>query len=147
MPLAKPNTKCLYAEAQQTRLAWRHEGAIEDLSFGSVDMMWNLMDLGGIAAVYVACAMHFMSDAYSGDIAHGMQRAGALAILLNSLSLLQVLRPFDGTVSHAEPSCGFHHVNVTGFALDLIGALPACRGPSSKSSQRSFTSCDTSLWS
>ena len=104
------NTKCLYDEAQQMRLAWRHEGVIEYLSFGSVDMMWNLMDLGGIAAVYVACAMHFMSDAYSGDIAHGVQQAGAPAILLNSLSLLQVMRPFDGTVSHAEPSCSFHHV-------------------------------------
>jgi len=101
------NTKCLYDEAQQMRLAWRHEGVIEYLSFGSVDMMWNLMDLGGIAAVYVACAMHFTSDAYSGDIAHGVQQAGALAILLNSLSLLQVMRPFDGTVSHAEPSCSF----------------------------------------
>ena len=107
------NTKCLYDEAQQMRLAWRHEGVIEYLSFGSVDMMWNLMDLGGIAAVYVACAMHFMSDAYSGDIAHGVQQAGALAILLNSLSLLQVMRPFDGTVSHAEPSCSFHHVLCT----------------------------------
>jgi hypothetical protein len=62
------------------------------------------MDLGGIAAVYVACAMHFTSDAYSGDIAHGVQQAGALAILLNSLSLLQVMRPFDGTVSHADAS-------------------------------------------
>jgi hypothetical protein len=104
------NTKCLYAEAQQMRLAWQHEGVIEYLSFGSVDMMWNLMDLGGIAAVYAACAMHFTSDAYSGDIAHGVQQAGALAILLNSLSLLQVMRPFDGTVSHAEPSCSFHYV-------------------------------------
>jgi hypothetical protein len=91
-------------------LAWRHEGVIEYLSFGSVDMVWNLMDLGGIAAGYVACAMHFTSDAYSGDMAHGVQQAGALAILLNSLSLLQVMRPFDGTVSHAEPSCGFQHV-------------------------------------
>jgi hypothetical protein len=129
------NTKCLYDEVQQMRLAQRHERAIEYLSLGSVDTMWNLMDLGGIAAVYVACAMHFTSDAYSGDIAQGVRRAGALAILLNSLSLLQVMRPFDGTVSHAEPSCSFHRV-VCRWLCRLAGALPVCRGLSSRSSQR-----------
>ena len=128
--LLASNTKCLYDEVQQMRLAQRHERAIEYLSVGSVDMMWNLMDLGGIAAVYVACAMHFTSDAYSGDIAHGVQQAGALAILLNSLSLLQVMRPFDGTVSHAKPSCSFHHVQCRWLLLThsldpLARCLPA----------------------
>jgi hypothetical protein len=66
------NTKCLYDEAQQMRLAWRYEGAIDYLSFGSVDMMWNLMDLGGIAAVASlfqhvnAFAPMFLIDFYVG---------------------------------------------------------------------------------
>jgi hypothetical protein len=43
------NTKCLYDEAQQMRLAWRHEGVIEYLSFGSVDTA-NCIIIGQFSA-------------------------------------------------------------------------------------------------
>jgi hypothetical protein len=92
------NTKCLYDEVRQMKLAWRYE-AINYLNIGSIDAMWNLLDLGGIAAVYVACAAYFQGETYV------VQRGGSLAVLLNSFSLLQVMRPFTEKVSHASSSC------------------------------------------
>jgi hypothetical protein len=74
------NTKCLYDEARQMMLARRHD-AIDYLNIGSVDAMWNLLDLGGIAAVYVACAAHFQGGAFV------VGQAGALAILWSRKAL------------------------------------------------------------
>lgn len=92
------NTKCLYDEARQMQLARWHPEAINYLSFESQDALWNVLDLGGITAVYAACYIHFQ-----GINTLVLQQVGALAVLLNCFSLLQVLRPFDGTVSNNQP--------------------------------------------
>ena len=52
---------------------------------------WNMSDLSGIAALYVASAAHFTRQPFL------VQQVGALGVLLNSASLLQLLRPFDLT--------------------------------------------------
>ena len=85
------NTKCLYAEVCQMMLARRYEAF--DYLNASADGIWNLIDIGGIAAVYVACAAYFQGEAFV------LQQAGSMAVLLNSFTLLRVLRPFEGTVS------------------------------------------------
>ena len=91
------NSTCLYDEVRQMMLARHHED-ITYLNGPSIDSMWNLLDLGGIAAVYVACAAHFQGDDFV------LQQAGSMAVLLNSFSLLQVLRPFEGTVRESVPA-------------------------------------------
>lgn len=52
---------------------------------------WNMSDLGGIAALYVAAAAHFMREPLV------LQQVGPCGVLLNSVSILQLLRPFDLT--------------------------------------------------
>lgn len=91
------NTRCLWTELRQIQLARQYK-AIGYLTTETTATVWNLMDLGGIVAVYVACAGHFLIEADPPE-AYTVQQAAAVAILLNSFSLLQVLRPFDGTVS------------------------------------------------
>jgi hypothetical protein len=53
--------------------------------------MWNLFDLGGILALYVASGAHFAHQTYL------LQQVGAFGVLLNAFSVLQMLQPFDLT--------------------------------------------------
>eukprot|EP01046_Picozoa_sp_COSAG06_P004988 COSAG06_NODE_216_length_20108_cov_9.428857_17_plen_1409_part_00 len=122
------NTRCLWHEVRQMTLARRYE-VVDYFSLGSADTIWNVLDLGGIAAVYVACGMHFQSDG-----AIFVQRAGSLAILLNSFSLLQVLRPFEGPGVLIKVTTAIVHqlryfmliitVLLTGFSSAFAVAMP-----------------------
>ena len=87
------NTKCVYDEVRQFSVTLKYLPL-------TVDGIWNALDLGGIAAVYVACGAHYLQGN-----SFVLQQVGALAVLLNSMSLLQVLRPFKGMVSSLP-----HHV-------------------------------------
>jgi hypothetical protein len=52
---------------------------------------WNLIDLAGILALYVAAVAHLIDSEVL------LQHVGSLGVLLNAFSLLQLLTPFDST--------------------------------------------------
>ena len=52
---------------------------------------WNILDLSGIFALYIAAFGHFSQNQFL------LQQVGAAAILLNAFSVLQLLRPFELT--------------------------------------------------
>ena len=52
---------------------------------------WNVCHLAGIAALYVASAAHFT------DARFLLEHLGAVGVLLNAFSLLELLQPFEST--------------------------------------------------
>jgi hypothetical protein len=52
---------------------------------------WNLIDLAGILALYVAAVAHLIDSEVL------LQHVGSLGVLLNAFSLLQLLTPFEST--------------------------------------------------
>ncbi len=53
--------------------------------------VWNFFDVGSIAMVYWAMAAHYTDNACL------VEQVGAMAIILNSISVLQLMRPFTET--------------------------------------------------
>eukprot|EP01043_Picozoa_sp_COSAG02_P047233 COSAG02_NODE_4505_length_5285_cov_2.317971_2_plen_1206_part_00 len=52
---------------------------------------WNLLDVGGLVALYVSVA------AFATGNASMLNYSGAVGVFFNSFSILQLLRPFEGT--------------------------------------------------
>eukprot|EP01045_Picozoa_sp_COSAG04_P009810 COSAG04_NODE_582_length_12404_cov_81.591792_8_plen_309_part_00 len=75
------NSLVLFQEYRQLRLTSSAAEYVED--------WWNLCDLGGIIALYVASGAHF----FQAPIV--LQQVGALGVLLNAFSVLQLLKPFS----------------------------------------------------
>ena len=86
--LVATNTLVLYQELRQVRQSLT--SADSSMKYYLMDG-WNICELLGIAALYVACGAHFMHDEYL------RQQVGAVGVLINAFSLLQLLRPFELT--------------------------------------------------
>lgn len=52
---------------------------------------WNVCNFGGIVALYVAVAAHFTDEKFI------LEQVGAIGVLLNAFSLLELLQPFELT--------------------------------------------------
>ena len=83
------NTYMLIHEWRQLRLTVRYKGWADALSVYSRG--WNLIDLLGIVALYVAAAAHFGNEPFV------LEQVGAVGVLANAFSLLQLLQPFQAT--------------------------------------------------
>jgi WD40 repeat protein len=77
------NSIVLYREMRQLHLTPSTKEYLTDA--------WNLCDLGGIAALYIACGAHFAQSAFV------LTQVGSFGVLLNSFSVLQLLTPFEWT--------------------------------------------------
>ena len=92
------NTLVFVAEMRQLQLAYSEQQRRQDVesSCGRVvsahlDSWWNRCDIAGIAALYVASVAHFAR------LETVLRQVGAVGVLLNAFSLLQLLRPFEKT--------------------------------------------------
>ena len=86
--LVLSNTGMLYSEFRQ--LVMQDQGCADALCeyLGSG---WNVIDVVGIMALYVAAAGHFARVPFV------VQQVGAVGVLANAFSLLQLLQPFPLT--------------------------------------------------
>ncbi len=85
------NTWMLYRECRQLRLATKNKKKIADALFEYVASGWNCVDAFGIVARDVAVAAHFIAAPAV------VEQIGAVGVLANTMSLLQMLQPFQMT--------------------------------------------------
>jgi hypothetical protein len=89
---------------------------------------WNLCNIGGILALYVASAAHFC------DATFLLEQVGAVGVLLNAISFLELLQPLELTgplikvITETVPSVvGFTSVMavlIWGFAASFAVSMP-----------------------
>ena len=118
---------------------------------------WNLCDLCGIIALYVASGAHFF------QVPTVLQQVGALGILLNAFSVLQLLKPFSWgqlgplikTVTEIMHDIKGYMIIImillTGFSVSFAVSMPVrkCRiVAKQRHSNRAFMTCfcTDSLW-
>ena len=86
--LVLSNTGMLYSEFRQL---WMHEAGFFDAVCEYLGSGWNIIDVVGIMALYIAAAGHFLRLPFV------VQQVGAVGVLANAFSLLQLLQPFPLT--------------------------------------------------
>ena len=90
MALLVTNSYMLYREIRDVKLQ-AHETTMRAALTEYFRSWWNFCNLTGIAALYVASAAHFT------DARFLLEQVGAVGVLLNTFSLLELLQPFEST--------------------------------------------------
>jgi WD40 repeat protein len=103
---------------------------LQDGVWGYVRSAWNLLDVGGLVALYVSVA------AFATGNLSVLTYSGALGVFFNSFSILQLLRPFEGTgpvikvttaIVQNGDIAGFFYVSVllmVGFSVGFAVSMP-----------------------